>query len=55
MSTIKKLSRYFQKYITTTGLTGETYTYRDKNHPVVDHELHKEKCKPGSWLYIGIP
>jgi len=57
MNTIKKLSRYFQKYITITGLTGETYTYKarsDKNYPVVDYVLHKEKCKLGSWLYIAV-
>ena len=57
MSTIKKFSRYFQKYITITGLSGETYTYKarsDKNYPVVDYVLHKEKCKLGSWLYIAV-
>ena len=62
MSTIRKLSRYFQRYITITGFTGETYTYvarsRDKKnpekYPVLDCQLHREKCKPGSWLYIAV-
>jgi hypothetical protein len=62
MSTIRKLSRYFQRYITITGFTGETYTYvarsRDKKnpekYPILDCQLHREKCKPGSWLYIAV-
>jgi len=62
MNTIKKLSMYFKKYITITGFTGETYTYlarsKDKNnpekYPVLNYQLHREKCKPGSWLYIAV-
>ena len=59
MSTFKNLSlsRKFKKYITIKGFTGEEYTYKkrsDKNYRVVDIELHKEKCKPGSWLYIAV-
>jgi len=54
MSTFNNLSGNFVKYITIKGLTGGTYNYRSKNHPVVDYELHKEICKNGSWLYIAV-
>ena len=54
MNTFKILSSHFKIYIKIKGLTGETYTYRSKNHPVVDYEIHKEICKNGSWLYIAV-
>ena len=54
MSTIKLLSRFFEKYITITAITDKTYTYRREIWPVVVHDLHREKCKRGSWLYIAV-
>ena len=54
MSTFNNIYSKFVKYITIKGLTGGTYNYRSKNHPVVDYELHKEICKNSSWLYIAV-
>lgn len=57
MNTISILSKYFQKYISISGLSGTTYTYKarsEKNYPIVIHKMNMEKCKPGSWLYIAV-
>ena len=57
MNTINILGKYLQKYISISGLSGSTYTYKARSKepfPVVTHKLHKEKCKPGSWLYVAL-
>lgn len=58
MTIVNQLAKYFQPYITITGLAeGKTYTYmaRSPNRwPVVSLIMHRPKCRPGSWLYIAI-
>lgn len=47
-----------EPYITLTGIQGDdTYNYAARgmfNFPVVKHTMHREKIRPGSWLYLTL-
>lgn len=57
MNTLRLISPHLTPYLSITGLTGRTYTYRarygDQPWPVVDLVMHRPKISGGSWLYVA--